>query len=259
MGRQDGVCEGCGKTNNLDTYEIVPKVSVKLCWVYRSVSGSERCPPKGSCVEKAIKKMRRCPGCGAPDVDMGKICWTCRGFISGGKTLKQAEEKAKALEELGARERKVSKYAVIYDAVIPSRLQHEFRAAGHEVGALLAQAFGEAAGSESWIGPGTGTPRIPPNQGPYRGSSGSEHVNVSTFLLAPSQIEAVSQIYEAVERLVARTFQAGVERGGKTMLRLAAGEITSDAYDAEVKRQQDLADDVVESTLRYQAGRKTRG
>ena len=224
---------------------------MELCWMYRSDAHGQM-PAKGSCREKALRKLKLCPGCGTDGIVMGSLCYPCQHRIAAGRTVEAAEAKVKDLTA----ERKLTAYGVVPDAIIPSRLWFELKKVPGilEVGALLAQAFGEAAKGQDWY-PGRGVPTIPMGRGPHADGLGPRLRGV---LLADDQVEAVTQLYEAVERLVAKTYAAGVEHGGKTMLRLAAGEITADAYDADTRRARELAKEVVDEVETSQARRHER-
>ena len=256
----DGPCEGCGKSGKGQTekYELAPGVRVELCWMYRSDIRSTM-PAKGSCREKALRKLQLCPGCGAKGIALGALCYPCQRRLIAGQNVEAAEKRAKDTVEASMAERKLTKYLVAADAVIPSRLWFELKTVPGvtEVGDLLARAFGEHTKGGDWR-PGQGIPTIPRGPQSFSESLGARVPHLRGVLLADDQVEALTQLYEAVERLVAKSYAHGVEHGGKTMLRLAAGEITADAYDADTSRARQLAKEVVDDVDTSQARRHER-
>ena len=157
-----------------------------------------------------------------------------------------------------AAERKLTEYAIITDALIPNRLAIELRGSGRGLGELFAKAFGESART-SRVSLSDEVPRVPPGRvqfRPYEGASGSP---APIYRLAPEQAEALTDLFEAVERVVADAFARGVDRGSKPMLRLAMGEITADAYNSEIRRDSDEAARAVNTTLEMQSKKKKTG
>lgn len=250
-----GTCAGCGKSGekgSVQRFQIAPNTYVLLCWIYRA--GRHGYPPKKACWEKALYAAQVCPGCGAKDTPLSTVCYECRERIKAGLTVEVAEARAKEL----AAERKLTEYGVITDALIPSRLCAELRDSGHEVATLLADAFGESAKSTRTDVP-SDMPRIPPRSVQWRAHEGAAVAGTPIYRLAPEQAEALTILFEAIERLFASAFEAGVERGSKPMLRLALGEITADTYNSEIWRNSAHARDTVNETAERQSKKKKTG